>query len=143
MRRLHFIILSFASLSVGCDGILMVDGRVVDGAGMPIPGAKIDARGMGPGAVVTDEQGCFHYMTRVGWPRQDVPIFAEADGRQTHLGDIEAPAVEHVLVRLPREGSHASMEKVVADPSCPRSHAGAVQHGVAPDDRSPAAPARR
>ena len=129
---------------MSCDGILSVNGRVVDEVGTPVPAARISVYSGRLVAVRSDERGCFHLVKMTTWSNHEAPFLVEAQGHQTYRGTIMAPSGHQVVVHLPREGGsqHALMEKVAADSSCPAPNLGAAQHGVAPLGR-PQTAARR
>jgi hypothetical protein len=97
-HALPFFLLAFAG--AGCDGLLIVNGRVVDEAGAPLAGARVSAYVVGPKPLRTDERGCFHLLRMTGWSSEEAPFLVEAEGHRTFLGTVTAPELHHVLVHL-------------------------------------------
>jgi hypothetical protein len=144
MLRTLLLLAVFSGLSMSCDGILSVNGRVVDDVGTPVPAATISVYSGYLVAVGSDEHGCFRLVKMTTWSNHEAPLLVEAEGHQTYRGTVKAPGGHLVVIHLPREGGaqQALMEKVASDASCPAPNLGAAQHGVEPAGRSPAAPAR-
>jgi hypothetical protein len=129
MRRSHlpfWVLLPI--LIAGCDGILVVNGRVLDETGKAISGAKVSVYSAMP-SVLADDTGCFHVAKITGWSKHDAAFLVEARGYQTYLGKVTAPGIQQVIVRLPIEGGnhYGSIEKLAVDPSCP-AHRGDAAH---------------
>ena len=121
MRSDLFLLAFFGCLSMSCDGILSVNGRVVDDVGAPVPAARISVYSGRLVAVRSDERGCFLLVKMTTWSNHEASFLVEAKGHQTYRGTIKAPSGHQVVVHLPREGEaqHALVEKVATDPSCP------------------------
>jgi len=128
MRRPQTLFLLVTIIIGGCDGILAVNGRVVDEAGLPIPGAKVIAYSAFP-QNVTDVQGCFRLGKLTSWSKHQAPFLVEAAGHETYLDMIEALAFHQVVVHLPREGQRtpAFAENVSSLSSCPGPRERAAQ----------------
>ena len=122
----------------GCDGMLIVNGRVVDEAGKAISGAKVSVYSA-TRSVLVDDMGCFHIAKITWWSKHDAPFLVEARGYQTYLGNVTAPGILRVIVRLPIEGGtrYGSIDEVTVDPSCPSRRGDAVQQAVAADGAAP------
>ena len=144
MRRQQVLLAIFAVLVGACDGMLAVNGRVVDELGAPISGAKVSAYSAFPHNV-SDDRGCFRLWKLTDWSKHRVPFLVEATGYESYLVMIQAPAFHQMVVHLPSESraKPAFAEDVSSLPQCPGTHENAAQQGVEPDGRSPAAPARR
>ena len=133
VRRLAPLLGLFAGFSASCDGVLILNGRVVDEGGAPIVGARVSVYSAN-GEVLSDQHGCFHLFKVTSPTEHQAALLVQAPGRRTYLGTITSPSQQQVVVRLPQQGPdhYASMEKVPMDPSCPGKPASAAQPGVEP-----------
>ena len=131
MQRPQTFFLLIAIVAGGCDGVLAVNGRVVDEAGLPISGAMVSAYSAFP-QNVADDQGCFRLGKLTGWSKHRAPFLVQAAGHETYLDMIEAPGFHQVVVHLPREGQRtpAVAEIVSSLSSCPGPRENAAQQGV-------------
>jgi hypothetical protein len=128
VRQRDLLLLLFTSFSMSCDGVFVLNGRVVDEGGAPVVGAHVSAYSAG-GRVLSDRHGCFHLFRVTSWSKHEAALLVQAEGHETYLGTISSPSQQQVVVHLPHQGpdQYASMERVAATPSCPGDGASAAQ----------------
>lgn len=89
----------------GCDALLVVHGRVVNPAGVPVTNARIGTNPYDKRVVQSDENGCFKLVNVCSPTPGTVPLLVSASGYRPLAGAVEAPGDRQIKVVIRPDGA--------------------------------------